>query len=82
MESIIKALKTQEFIRIRIGISPLTPGGRLKKPKGESAVEKHILSDFKKSEEEILKNVFKQAAEAIEAISETDLQTAMTKFNK
>lgn len=35
MESIIKALKTRDFIRIRVGISSATPTGKLKKPKGE-----------------------------------------------
>jgi len=45
LESIIKALKTREFIRIRIGIGK----------KGD--VEKHILGEFKKSELETLKKV-------------------------
>ncbi len=81
VESIIRALKTEAFIRIRIGISPTTPTGKLKKPKGEEAVEKHILSDFKKPELEVLKKVFKKVAEAVETIVEEGLQTAMTKFN-
>ncbi len=34
VESIIKALKTREFARLRIGICPTTPTGKLKKPKG------------------------------------------------
>ena len=81
VESIIKALKTEEFIRIRIGISPTTPSGKLKKPKGESAVEKHILSDFKKPETEILKKVFKKVAGAVETIVEHGLPAAMNEFN-
>jgi hypothetical protein len=32
LESIIKALKTKEFTRIRIGISPTTASGKIKKP--------------------------------------------------
>lgn len=82
VESIIKALKTQEFIRIRIGISPATPSGKLKKPKGEVAVEKHILTDFKKPEFEILKKVFKSVVTAVEVIKEDGLESAMTEFNK
>lgn len=81
LESIIKALKTEAFIRIRIGIAPVTPGGKLKKPSGESAVEKHILSDFKKPEQDLLKKVFKKAKEAAEAIVEKGVGPAMTKFN-
>lgn len=82
VESIIKALKTEEFIRIRVGISPVTPSGKLKKPSGEKDVEKHILGEFKKSETEIIKKVFKRVAEAVETISEYDLQRAMTECNK
>ncbi len=79
--SVIRALKTQEFIRVRVGISPTTPAGKLKKPKGQSAVEKFILGNFKKSEEQILKKVFKRAADAVAAIIEAGLPRAMTKFN-
>ena len=82
VESIIKALKTEAFIRIRIGISPLTPSGKLKKPKGEKEVEKHILTEFKKPEMEIMKKMFKKAAEAVEVLVESGLTKAMTEFNK
>ena len=82
LESIIKALKTEAFIRIRIGTTPATPSGKLKKPKGDKAVEKHILTDFKPSEMEILKKVFKRVAAAVETIAESGLQAAMTEFNK
>lgn len=75
VESIIKALKTEAFVRIRIGISPK------KKLSGPTAVEKHILSEFKKSEQEILKKVFKKVASAVETIAEHGLTRAMTEFN-
>jgi PTH1 family peptidyl-tRNA hydrolase len=81
VESIIKALKTQEFIRIRIGVSPTTPSGKLKKPKGEAEVEKFILGEFKKPEMEILKKIFKKVAESIETIVEEGKEVAMTRFN-
>jgi peptidyl-tRNA hydrolase, PTH1 family len=81
VESIIKALKTEAFIRIRIGISPETPSGKLKKPTGEKEVEKHILSEFKKSEADTVKKVFKRVAEAVEEIVENGHESAMTKFN-
>ena len=81
VESIIKALKTEAFIRIRIGISPATRSGKLKKPKGEKDVEKHILTDFKKPEMEVLKKVFKKVVEAVEMIVEDGLSPSMTEFN-
>lgn len=81
IESIVRALKTEAFIRIRIGTSPSTPSGKLKKPQGEKAVEKHILSDFKKPETEILKKVFKKIEPVLEALVEDGLQKAMTVGN-
>lgn len=82
VESIIKALKTEAFIRIRVGISPATPSGKLKKPAGEAAVEKHILSEFKKSEADALKKVFKRVSDAVQRIVDEGLTKAMTEFNK
>ena len=69
LESIIRALETKEFIRIRIGIGKKVD------------VEKHILGQFKKSELEILKKVFKRAQGAVEAILTHGLARAMTEFN-
>jgi PTH1 family peptidyl-tRNA hydrolase len=34
VENIIKAIGTEGFVRVRVGISPVTPGGKLKKPSG------------------------------------------------
>ncbi|KKQ83306.1 MAG: Peptidyl-tRNA hydrolase [Parcubacteria group bacterium GW2011_GWB1_38_8] len=70
LESIIKALKTREFIRIRIGIGK------------KDDVEKHILGEFKKSELETLKKVFKCTSEAVQMIVEDGLERAMNKFNQ
>ena len=81
IESIARTLGTTAFIRIRVGISPTTPGGKLKKPKGESAVEKFILGDFKKPEMDILNKVFKKVEEAVQLLSTETLQTAMTHAN-
>jgi peptidyl-tRNA hydrolase, PTH1 family len=79
VESIIRALKTKEFIRIRIGIDPTSPRLRGASKKGDT--EKYILGKFTKSELETLKKVFKRAKDAISMIVETDLALAMTKFN-
>jgi peptidyl-tRNA hydrolase, PTH1 family len=82
VESIIRALKTEAFIRIRIGISPKTISGKTKKPIGDKVVEKHILSEFKKPEMDALKKVFKSVVTTVETIKDHGLQTAMTEFNK
>jgi peptidyl-tRNA hydrolase, PTH1 family len=82
LESIIKALKTREFIRIRVGIAPTTPSGKVKpRPSGGNELEKYILGDFKPKEMDVLKKVFKNIVTAIEVIKDSGLQTAMTEFN-
>jgi len=82
VESIIKTIKTEAFTRIRIGISPATPSGKLKKPKGEKDVGDFILGEFKKSEVEILKKISQKVAEAIEMIITEDREKAMGEFNR
>lgn len=80
VESIIKALKTRDFARIRVGISPSTPKGKAKKPKGEKVID-FLMSDFKKPELEILKKVSKRVTEVIETIITDGLPRAMNEFN-
>ncbi len=81
LNSIIKALKSMEFLRIRIGISPATPSGKIRKPKGEKAVINFILGEFKKSELDILKKLSKKVAEAVEMIFTESKEKAMSIFN-
>lgn len=68
VESIMKAVKTEEFIRLRMGISGETAGGKIKKPQGEEKVIDAILGDFKKSELDDLKKVIKKSVIALEMI--------------
>jgi len=84
VESIIKKLKTKDFIRLRVGIAATAPSGKLKKPVGEKAVIDFILGKFKPPEELKLKKLMPKLVEALEALS-TDglhgLQSAMNRFN-
>jgi len=81
IESVIKKIKTREFIRIRIGISPQTPSGKLKKPKGEEAILKFLLGKFKEDELKELKKISKKVAEAIEIIITESREKAMSLYN-
>jgi PTH1 family peptidyl-tRNA hydrolase len=81
VESIIRALKTTGFIRIRVGISPVTPKGKIRKPKGESAVDKFIIGDFRPAEFTELKKVSKKIAGALEMITLEGRERAMNEFN-
>lgn len=81
LESIIRAIHTKDFPRIRIGVSPATPGGKLKKPAGEEAVLKFLLGKFSEKERDALKKVFKKAGEAMEVAATEGYQMAMNHFN-
>src|SRR3989338_1165327 len=79
--SIIKALKSEEFLRIRIGISPETPSGKIRKPKGEKAVLNFLLGEYKKNELEKLKKLSKKVALALETIFAEGKDKAMSLYN-
>ena len=81
LQSIIKALKSEEFLRIRIGTAPSTPGGKIKKPSGEKAVLNFLLGEFKKPELEIIKKLSKEIAEAVEMIFAEGKEKAMNMYN-
>jgi len=81
LNSIIKALKSEEFLRIRIGISPETPSGKVRKPKGEKAVLNFILGIYKKSELEKLKKLSQKVAEAVKMIFTESKEKAMSLYN-
>jgi peptidyl-tRNA hydrolase, PTH1 family len=81
VESIIKTIKTEKFARIRVGISPITPSGKIKKPKGEEAVTKIILGKFKSDELIQIKKLSKKVNEALETFISEGLERAMTEFN-
>lgn len=80
VKSIIAALKTQDFTRIRVGISPSTPSGKLKKPDAEKIVD-FVLGKFKPAEQEKLKKVQKTVAEALQLLIEDGPAAAMNVIN-
>jgi PTH1 family peptidyl-tRNA hydrolase len=70
VESVIKAVKTEAFIRLRLGISGETASGKIKKPQGEEKVIDTILGKFKPGEAEELKKTIKKAVGALELVIE------------
>lgn len=81
LESVIKKVKSKEFVRIRVGVSPHTPTGKLKKPSGEDAVLKFLLGAFKDDELKTLKKQSKQIAEILVCLSAESKDKAMTLYN-
>jgi PTH1 family peptidyl-tRNA hydrolase len=73
MESILGALGTQEFIRVRLGIAPDHPvrdGAR------------YVLAQFKKSQYDAVDLLLDTAADAVTAIVTDGAQAAMNRFNR
>lgn len=68
IKSVQKAIKTNDYVRIRIGISPATPSGKLKKPSGEEDVVKFVLGKFKATEQDKLKKAKKLVRDALELL--------------
>lgn len=81
VESIIKAVKTEAFIRIRIGITPVTPGGKLKKPSGDKGINDFIIGAFREKELEELKKVSKKVVEGLDILATDGFNRAMSEFN-
>ncbi len=80
VKSVQTALKTKDFVRIRIGISPATPSGKLKKPDSEGVID-FVLGKFKPAEQEKLKKVKKIVAEALELLLTDGKDAAMNVIN-
>lgn len=81
VESIVRAVKTKKFVRVRVGVSPSTASGAIRKPEGEKVVVNFILTRFKHNEMEELRRVFKKVSEAIETIVADGREIAMNRFN-
>lgn len=80
VKSIVKALKTQDFVRVRVGISPSTPTGKLKRPDAEKLAD-FVLGKFRPPEKEKLKKVKKLVKEALELIVTESVERAQTEIN-
>ncbi len=82
IESIARALKTKKFWRIRVGVSPATASGKLRKPSGEEDVLDFILGKFKTSELPVLKSLFKRISSTLDTVTTDGAMKAMGIFNQ
>ena len=73
MESILGALGTDEFLRIRLGIAP---------DRKVADGVKYVLTPFRKSQFELVDEVLDTAAQAVEVIVKEGPATAMNRFNR
>jgi peptidyl-tRNA hydrolase, PTH1 family len=73
MESILGALGTDEFLRIRLGIAPdhkVTDG------------VKYVLTPFRKAQEKIVDEILDTAVQAVDVILKEGPAAAMNRFNR
>jgi peptidyl-tRNA hydrolase, PTH1 family len=73
MESIIGALGSQEFLRIRLGIGP---------EKKVSDGAKYVLAPFRKSQLKLVDEILETASEAVKVILREGSAAAMNRFNR
>jgi peptidyl-tRNA hydrolase, PTH1 family len=76
IKSIIGSLGTQDFIRIRIGISRPQNGSAR-----EDTIVDYVLGDFEGDDRKLMDETIKKAGEAVISLLTQDLTTAMNKFN-
>lgn len=81
LESVMRSLKTKDFIRLRVGVSNVTPKGKLKKPKGEEKVVSFLLKPFT-GNEVLWKKIQKNAARALELILAQGYVRAQNELNQ
>ncbi len=81
LASIIKAVKSEAFPRIRMGVSPHTPKGIAKKPTGEDKIIKFLMTKFRDNDMAELKKVWKRASEALEVMVSESREKAMSMYN-
>jgi PTH1 family peptidyl-tRNA hydrolase len=73
MESILDALGTDEFLRIRLGIAP-------DRKVGDGV--KYVLTPFRKAQDKIVDEELDMAAQAVEVILKEGPAAAMNRFNR
>lgn len=76
VESIMRALKTKDFARIRIGISAVGKKNQAKKVQGEEKVINMVIGKWKPTEEVVVKKVLKKVAEATRLFASEGIETA------
>ena len=72
LKSIIAAIKTDEFIRLRIGIQPEHPVGDTRR---------FVLDQFSRGEREEVEKILERSAEALRAILRDGIDKAMALYN-
>ncbi len=72
LKSIISYLKSENFVRVRIGIG---------KPEGQKGVVPHVLGKFSRDEADLAGETFERCAQAVDYLVREGVQAAQSKYN-
>jgi peptidyl-tRNA hydrolase, PTH1 family len=81
VESIMRALKTDQFAQLKIGISGIGKKHQAKKVSGDEKVLKHVIGKFSPKEEPLIKKAIKKAALAARLFVTDGLEKATMEAN-
>lgn len=82
VQSIIDALGSNNFIRVRIGIAPKSFWtGKMKRPAGGGPLERFVLKPFTTSEQKQLDAVCEKVAAAVAVVIKDGVMQAMNYYN-
>ncbi len=76
VESVMRAIKTKDFARLRIGISAVGKKNQAKKVQGEEKVIKQVIGKWKPSEEVVFKKVLKKVAETVRLFATSGIDSS------
>ncbi len=65
VESVIRAVKTKNFTRVRIGVSDLASKGMVKKPKGDKKILDFLVKEMEKGDLASFSKIVKVVSEAL-----------------
>ncbi len=81
VKSLITSLGTKDFIRVRVGISPVSVfTGKTKRPVGDK-LQRYVMGHFTKRELLKVEEVGKRVAEVLDTIVKDGYVVAMNRFN-
>jgi PTH1 family peptidyl-tRNA hydrolase len=82
VQSVMEHLKTQAFIRIRMGIGRPDPAAFPQQMSMREQVVEYVLQPFLRDEQPVMAEAITRAVEAIKLIVADQLETAMNRYNR
>lgn len=79
--SVAHALGTKDFVRIRVGVAPVSFFGAVRKPAGEDRVVRFLLGRMRPRELRTLEKLAPRVSEMIETIVTHGVHEAMNRYN-